>query len=402
MIAKKKIINDPVHGFTDIPYGNIFNVVEHPYLQRLRNIRQLGMTHLVYPGACHSRFAHAIGAMHLMKQAISTLKSKGASVSGQEEEAACIAILLHDIGHGPFSHALEHSILLSTEHEEISLLLMERINREMGGAISEAIDIFTGKHPKRFLHQLVSGQLDVDRLDYLTRDSFYSGVAEGMIGLERIIEMMNISDNSLIIEAKGVHSIEKFLISRRMMYWQVYLHKTVIAAEKLTTSILSRARELVLSGEKLPMPAPLEYLLEHGTEKGDEILDNFVKIDDSDITSSIKMWQESQDKILRELSISLCSRRLPKVEITSEPTGDEKFEELVSEYASKKGISKRDAEYFIMRGVIENKGYDMGEAINILEKDGSIRNIYDISDMLSAEAFSTITKKHFLCIPKHF
>ena len=400
MIGGKKIINDPVHGFIDIPYGLVFNIIEHPYVQRLREIKQLGMTHLVYPGACHTRFAHALGSMHLMREAINSLRSKDVPVSGDEETAACIAMLLHDVGHGPFSHALEGKLITSIGHEEISLELMDRINREMDGAISDSISIFTGEYPKMFLHQLVSGELDVDRLDYLTRDSFYSGVAEGMIGLERIIQMLTVRDGRLIIEAKGVHSIEKFLISRRMMYWQVYLHKTVIAAERLMANILKRAREMIKSGENLEMSGQLRFLLENGDDPRTDrntLLDVFVKTDDSDVLYSIKQWAGCKDRVLSELSRNMCERRLPKVEFSNGPLSEEKTLEMKSAYAKMKKCSMEDIDYYFSTGTVENKGYNSEEAILILNKDGSTGNIYEISDMLSAKAFSCITKKYFIC-----
>ncbi len=403
MIVHKKIVNDPVHGFIDIPDGLILKVVEHPCLQRLRNIKQLGMTYLVYPGACHSRFSHALGAMHLMREAIGVLRSKGVEISSDEETAACVAILLHDIGHGPFSHALESAIVTGMTHEEISLALMKRINDEMNGEISEAISIFTGEHRKKFLHQLVSSQLDVDRLDYLTRDSFYSGVAEGMIGLERIIKMLTVRDNSLIVESKGVNSVEKFLISRRLMYWQVYLHKTVIAAERLMINLLRRASFLLEAGESLEISRSLRYLLLNGASKfdTDNILDNFLLIDDSDIIYSIKRWEFADDAVLSDLSKSIMHRNLPKVEMSSSPVNMDYYDMICRKMLESGKYGEENLNYYVFRGVVENKGYDSDEEIRILNKDGSTDNIYDISDMLSAEAFSRITKKYFLCRPKN-
>lgn len=387
MIQTAKIINDPVHGFITIPRGLLMTLTQHPWFQRLRDIKQLGLTNLVYPGATHTRLSHALGAMHLMNEATTALISKGADISPLECEGAMAAILLHDIGHGPFSHALESQFTGEFSHEELSLLLMSQINIELKGALDVAIEIFTGSYHKNFLHQLVSSQLDVDRLDYLKRDSFFSGVAEGMIGLERIIKMMSVKDNNLVIEQKGIYSIEKFLISRRLMYWQVYFHKTVLAAEQILIEIISRARELIKSGASLPGNPPLLWFLEEKYKycKVDQMLHEFVKLDDSDVISAIKMWQYSKDEKLSTYSKMLINRNLPKIELSDFPFGEES--------ESIKG--------FIKRGVVENKGYDArSEEIMILDKLGNISDIYDISDMLSAKAFSQITKKYFLCTSK--
>lgn len=380
-----KIINDPVHGFINIPEGLILDIIQHPYFQRLKDIKQLGLTNFVYPGACHSRLSHALGAMHLMKEAIGVLRSKDITISDHDEEQAMAAILLHDIGHGPFSHALENNIIKGISHEEISLALMHEMNNEMGGRLSGAIDIFTGTHSKKFLHQLVSSQLDVDRLDYLRRDSFFSGVAEGMIGHERIIKMMTVHNNDLVIEEKGIYSIEKFLISRRLMYWQVYLHKTVIAAEQLLIELLIRARELVAAGEILPGSPPLLFFLAN-TFCGDsllnkDVLSRFTRLDDSDVMCAIKQWQFAEDKTLSSLCTMLVHRKLPRIILSATPFDGTTFV----------GIT----------GEVQNKGYDTNEEdIKILSKNGEINDIYKISDMLSAKAFSQITKKYFLCTPK--
>jgi len=305
MIKSFKIINDPVHGFVNIPSGLILEIIEHPYFQRLRDIKQLGLTSLVYPGATHSRLLHALGAMHLMRDAILNLRSKGTEIDNSEEEAALSAILLHDVGHGPFSHTLEKNILKGISHEEISLAMLKAMNKEMGGRLDVAIEIFTGTYHKYFLHQLVSSQLDVDRLDYLCRDSFFSGVAEGMIGHERILKMLRVYDNHLVVEEKGIYSVEKFLISRRLMYWQVYLHKTVIAAEQLLIQILRRARELSCDSFILPGSPAISYFLANSFRKEDlnnrELIDRFALLDDTDIMSAIKQWQFIEDKILSEL-----------------------------------------------------------------------------------------------------
>ena len=336
-----------------------------------------------------------------MRRAISVLRSKGVDVSEKEEMDASLAILMHDMGHGPFSHALESSILTSMNHERISLELMKRIHTEGRVSLEGAIDVFTGRHPKAYLHQLVSSQLDVDRLDYLTRDSFYSGVAEGMIGLDRIIQMLIVKDDHLIVESKGVHSVEKFLISRRLMYWQVYLHKTVIAAEKLLTHILRRAAFILKQGQDMEMSAPLKYLLLHGSDREnmDQLLDMFVQVDDADVIYSIRQWANSEDRVLSDLSRRLMNRHLPKLELRQEPVSDEEFEKVAARFVAL-GFPEKDIDYYIYRGVVENKGYNSEEVIGVLNKDGSVDNIYQISDMLSAKAFSEITKKYFLCVPR--
>lgn len=387
MIQTGKIINDPVHGFITIPRGLILNLTQHPYFQRLKDIRQLGLTNLVYPGATHTRLSHAIGAMHLMNEALLSLSSKGFHISKEEREASMAAILLHDIGHGPFSHALEGVIAKDIHHETLSLEIMKILNSESGGTLDMAIAIFTGEYHKKFLHQLVSSQLDVDRLDYLRRDSFFSGVAEGMIGQERIIKMMSVSDNEIAVEQKGIYSVEKFLISRRLMYWQVYYHKTVIAAEQLLIEIIERARSLLLNGLNLPgHPSLIGFLKQEGSLRPTiDTVEEYLKIDDSDLLSAIKMWHNSTDEKLSAYSKMLTYRNLPKVELADTPFGEEFFKHPG----------------FIRSGEIQNKGYDsVSEEINIIDKNGMVHDIYDISDMLSAKAFSQITKKYFLCTTK--
>ena len=397
MIAKFKIINDPVHGFINIPSGLILSIIEHRYFQRLRDIKQLGLTNLVYPGATHSRLSHALGAMHLMGEAVSTLKMKGFEVTAAEEEAAMAAMLLHDIGHGPFSHALEN-IIVGVSHEEISLAIMEHMNVEFGRRLDMAISIFKGSYHKSFLHQLVSGQLDVDRLDYLKRDSFFSGVAEGMIGLERIIKMLTVDNGSLAVEMKGLYSIEKFLISRRLMYWQVYLHKTVVAAEQLLISILKRGRFLAGSGVKLAGSPALIHFLNRSftpeTFRGGDNLNLFTHLDDTDVMSAVKQWQYAQDNTLSLLCRMLTERRLPRMQIENLPV-DGEYEKAITSF---EGVPE-DAGYFIRKGELLNKGYDSkaGEIL-IISKEGVAGDVYDVSDMLSAKAFSEITKKYFLCI----
>ena len=405
MIESFKIINDPVHGFVNIPSGLILEIIEHPYFQRLRDIKQLGLTNLVYPGATHSRLLHALGAMHLMKEAITNLQYKGIIINKEEEEASMAAILLHDIGHGPFSHALENNIIQGVSHEAISLALMKAINKEKDGRLNRAIEIFEDKYEKHFLHQLVSSQLDVDRLDYLKRDSFFSGVAEGMIGLERIIKMLNVHDNSLVVEQKGIYSIEKFLISRRLMYWQVYLHKTVIAAEQLLIQILKRARILTGNSVNLPGSPALIFFLKNSFRSDEldniEILGKFILLDDTDIMSAIKQWQFADDKTLSLLCKMLTGRMLPKIILSLVPFSEGDVEKIKRNMVADKQSSDIDINYFVQSGEVWNSGYDaQEEEIKILSKDGKIQNIYLISDMLSAKAFSKITKKYFLCTAK--
>ncbi len=405
MVESYKIINDPVHGFVNIPSGLILELIEHPYIQRLRDIKQLGLTNLVYPGATHSRLLHAIGAMHLMKEAIVNLQYKGVIISKEEEEASLAAILLHDIGHGPFSHALENNIIRGVSHEEISLALMNSINKEKNGRLTMAIEIFEDKYEKHFLHQLVSSQLDVDRLDYLKRDSFFSGVAEGMIGLERIIKMLNVHDNSLVVEQKGIYSIEKFLISRRLMYWQVYLHKTVIAAEQLLIQILKRARLLTENSFCLPGSPAIIFFLKNNFCSSEldnmEVLDKFTLLDDTDIMSAIKQWQFVEDRTLSILCKMLTNRMLPKIKLSPVPYSEAEIEDARDKLIEDKQNFDADISYFVQSGEVRNSGYDaQEEEIKILSKDGNVQNIYLISDMLSAKAFSQITKKYFLCTAK--
>ena len=404
-MIKKKIINDPVHGFIDIPQGLIYEVVEHPFFQRLRNIKQLGLSYLVYPGACHSRLSHALGAMHLMREAIGVLRSKGTEIFPDEEEAACCAMLLHDLGHGPFSHALEQYVLTGVAHEDISMALVRQMNRQMQGALDQTIAIMNGSHPKRFLHQLLAGQLDVDRLDYLSRDSFYSGVAEGMIGVERIIKMMRVHNNELMVEAKGIYSIEKFLISRHLMYWQVYLHKTVVGADELLIQILHRARSLSSQGQELSSVPALAFFLHHNEGALDvndpRVLDAFAQLDDSDVDSAVKCWRFVPDKILSRLSAMLCNRHLPAVEFAAEPFGVQRVAAERLKVSRRLGLSKSETDFFVQHKIVVNRGYSLDEdEIKIMYHNGNVRDIHEVSDLLSARPFSQVTKKHFLCTPK--
>jgi HD superfamily phosphohydrolase len=402
-LNKKKIINDPVYGFISIPSALVFDLIEHPYFQRLRYIKQLGLTHLVYPGALHTRFHHAIGAMHLMQLALETLRNKGQQISKEEEEAVTIAILLHDIGHGPFSHALEHTIVDNISHESLSILLMTKLNQQFDNRLSMAIDIFNNSYPKRFLHQLVSSQLDTDRMDYLNRDSFFTGVSEGVISFDRIIKMLNVQDDYIVVEEKGIYSIEKFLIARRLMYWQVYLHKTVIAAEQMLVKILKRGRELALNGEKLFATPALQHFIGSKLTKADfinnpEHLEVFARMDDTDILSSIKVWAGNQDPILACLCQNLIQRNLYHVEVSAEPFPEEKVQTLIDKARQKFHVSKEDAAYFIFTETIRNDAYKVGDGnIRIQMKDGSIQDITIASDNSNLEALAKTVKKYILC-----
>jgi HD superfamily phosphohydrolase len=406
-LNKKKIFNDPVYGFVSVPYEIIFDLIEHPYFQRLRNIKQLGLTHLVYPGALHTRFHHALGAMHLMSIALETLKNKGVKITEEECKAVTIAILLHDIGHGPFSHALESCIVPSIHHEDLSILLMKRLNIEFKGALTLAIEIFENKYDKKFLHQLVSGQLDMDRMDYLNRDSFYTGVSEGVIGFDRILKMICVIDDQLVIEEKGIYSIEKFLIARRLMYWQVYYHKTVISAEQLLVKVLRRAKEISVQGKVLFATPSFSFLLKNNPSaddfKGDErYLDAFANIDDHDIYSAIKVWTNDEDVILSKLCTELINRRLYSIEIQNENISAKEYDEKLKEVIKKWGVSEEDAEYFVFTGVINNNAYDpLSGNIYILTKTKGLQDIAVCSDGLNLEALSKNVKKHFLCYPKY-
>lgn len=403
---KKKIINDPVYGFITIPSELVYDLIQHPYVQRLRYIKQLGMTHLVYPGALHTRFHHALGAMHLMSLAVETIKSKGQAISYEEEEAVMIAILLHDIGHGPFSHALEHTIVDGVSHEHITALLMNNLNQEFEGKLTMALEIFNNRYPKTFLHQLVSGQLDIDRLDYLNRDSFFTGVSEGVISFDRIIKMLDVMDDQLVVEEKGIYSIEKFLIARRLMYWQVYLHKTVIAAEQMLVKILERAKELSLDGRNLFASPCFSYFLKNSVSraefKNDPLnLERFTKLDDNDIFTSIKVWADDEDPILSTLCKHLISRNLYKVEISNEPPPVEWINELAERVTDEFEVSDDDTSYFVFTDTIKNNAYHVGDgSINILMKNGSIEDITKASDNSNLEALAKTVQKYILCYVK--
>ena len=400
---KKKIINDPVYGFISIPSALIYDLISHPYFQRLRYIKQLGMTHLVYPGALHTRFHHAIGAMHLMSLAIEVLRSKGHEISAQEEEAATIAILLHDIGHGPFSHALEHTLVNGIKHEDISMLMMDKLNDEFDGRLTPAITIFRGKYHRNFFCQLISGQLDLDRMDYLNRDSFFTGVSEGVISFDRIIKMFNVVNDQLVIEEKGIYSIEKFLIARRLMYWQVYLHKTVIAGEQLLVKILERAKELASGGETLFATPALQHFLQNDITEinffDDEYhLLQFSKLDDQDIYASVKVWENHNDAILSRLCKMLNSRSLYRVEITNEEPAADRIERLATQTALALNLDEDDVSYFVFTDTIRNRAYNAGNSnINILMKNNDLVDIAKASDLSDLESLDKTVKKHILC-----
>jgi len=399
-----KIINDPVFGFIKIPRGLLYDLVCHPVVQRLTRIRQLGLSSVVYPGAQHTRFQHSLGAFHLMSEAIRELTAKGNFIFDSEAEAVEAAILLHDVGHGPFSHVLEDTLARGIAHEEISLMLMERINREMNGQLSLAIRIFQDQYPKRFLHQLVSGQLDMDRLDYLRRDSFYTGVSEGNIGSARIIKMLDVKDDRLVVEAKGIYSIENFLTARRLMYWQVYLHKTSVAYEQLLVSTLRRAKQLADGGDTRLFASPaLHFFLYNDVDAtrfrtDPDALDNFLLLDDNDIWTALKVWTRHPDKVLSTLSEGMVNRKLFKVEVSAKPFPEERREELLRHISSTLDIPTEDARYFLATPDIESNMYNPADdSIEILYGDGTTRSIADASDMFDIALLSRKAKKYFLC-----
>jgi len=401
---KLKIVNDPIYGFITIPSTLIFDLLEHPYFQRLRRISQMGMSYLVYPGAHHTRFHHALGAMFLMQKAINTLRLKGIVISETEEEALNTAILLHDIGHGPFSHAMEHSIVENISHEHISLLFMENLNKQFDNLLALAITIFKNEYHRKFLHQLISSQLDMDRLDYLRRDSFYTGVSEGAINSERLIAMLNVKDDSLVVEGKGIYSVEKFIVARRLMYWQVYLHKTGLVAEQLLTRVLKRAKELTQVGIVLPASDSLSFFLKNHISLEDfseEILDTFSKLDDYDIISAMKSWVNSEDFVLSNLSKMLLNRDLLKIKLKSKPFTSEKLIKKKNIVMETYKLSESEASYFVFEGEISNQAYNMNkETINLLTKTGKVVDVAKASDQLNLEALSKEVVKYYLCYPK--
>jgi hypothetical protein len=410
-INKRKIINDPVYGFISIPGDFVFDLIEHQWFQRLRNIKQLGLTNFVYPGANHTRFQHGLGALHLMEMAIATLRSKGTEISPSEEEATYIAILLHDIGHGPFSHALESSIISGITHEDISLLLMRKLNEEYNGGLDLAIEIFLGTYKRAFLHELISGQMDMDRLDYLRRDCFFTGVIEGSVGSERIISMLNVVDDSLVVDEKGIYSLEKFLIARRLMYWQVYMHKTVISCESLLVNILRRAKELAGEGKDLYTTPALRFFLYNNIGKNDlvkenkftpaMIASNFTKLDDSDILISAKYWADSSDKVLSDLSGRLMTRDLFAVELQDSSFTVARVNELRSKAEKLLNVSREYDDYYVFTNSISIIAYTPeGSEVKILLKNGKTADISGVSDMFDHRFLKERITKFFLCYPK--
>ena len=402
MPNKRKIIHDPVFGFLSIPNDLIYDVLQHPYVQRLNRIRQLGLSYLVYPGAMHSRFGHSIGAMHLMQEAILSLRLKGVEISENEETAAMIAILLHDIGHGPFSHVLEHTIVEGVTHEDISLLMMERINLDLKGRLDMAISIFKNEYPKHFLHQLISSQLDVDRMDYLCRDSFFTGVQEGRVASERLLKMLDVRDDKLVVQVKGIYSVEKFLVARRLMYWQVYLHKTSVAAEQHLIKILSRAKELARGGKALFCSPALRYFLYQPVTADmfsptSEALDQYALLDDNDVLSAIKAWISGEDKVLSVLSESFINRRLFRGELINAPLTDEQRNALNKEFAAAAGVSEQEASYLWSEHVSTSNTYsEKADSIDILYSDGTVRDIAKASEILDLEALTRKPIKRYL------
>ncbi|MFK7749768.1 MAG: HD domain-containing protein [Kordia sp.] len=401
---KLKILNDPIYGFITIPNPLIFDLIEHKYFQRLRRISQMGMSYLVYPGAHHTRFHHALGCMHLMQKAIQVLCFKGVVISEDEKQALLIAILLHDIGHGPFSHAMEHSIVNSVHHEEISLLLMEQLNEEFNGNLTLAIEIFKGNYPRKFMYQLISGQIDMDRADYLKRDSFYTGVAEGNINSERIITMLSVVDDELVIEEKGIYSVEKFLVARRLMYWQVYLHKTSLVAEQLLIRVLKRAKELTLKGANLQASAALSFFIQNEISIEDfnyEVLDRFAKLDDYDVVSAMKEWMEEDDFVLSNLCKMIINRDLLQIKIKKKKISDKKLQSETQILMNQYKITKAEAAYFVFSGEISNQAYNTkSQNINILLKTGKVQDVVKASDQLNLKALSKLVTKYYICYPK--
>ncbi|MDF4223213.1 HD domain-containing protein [Maribacter sp. M208] len=401
---KLKIFNDPIYGFIRIPNALIFDLIADPYFQRLRRISQMGLSYLVYPGAHHTRFHHALGCMYLMQKSIQVLRFKGVEITEAEEEGLLCAILLHDIGHGPFSHAMEHSIVEGVSHEFISLQFMHELNGRFNGSLTEAISIFTGNHEKKFLNQLVSSQLDMDRLDYLKRDSFYTGVAEGNTNAERLITMLNVVEGDLVIEEKGIYSVEKFLMARRFMYWQVYLHKTAVVAERLLISILKRARFLIERGDSLNSSEALHFFLTNHIDINNfnnETLAKFARLDDIDILAALKEWQYSDDFVLASLCEMIINRKLLHIKVKKEPTAESKFLMQLNKVKNQYNLTDEDASYFVFKGELKNKAYDrQHQTINILRKNGKITDVAKLSDHLNLNALSKTVTKYYMCYPK--
>jgi len=400
---KLKILNDPIYGFITIPNERIFDIIEHKYFQRLRRISQMGLSDLVYPGAHHSRLHHALGCMHLMNKSVEVLRFKDVKISDEEKEALLIAILLHDIGHGPFSHALEQSLVNDFSHESISLRFMEEMNKDFNQSLTLAIQIFKGEYPRRFFSQLIASQLDVDRLDYLKRDSFYTGVAEGNINSKRLIAMLNVKDDELVIEEKGIYSVEKFLVARRLMYWQVYFHKTSLVAEQLLTRVLKRAKQLSDRGMKLNSNPALKFFLEHKIDRNnfdEEVLDTFSKLDDYDIVSAMKVWTDHEDFVLSNLCKMILNRHLLKVKLQNEKFSTDVLLQKREQFQSKHNLNKEEVGYFVFEDQVTHLAYDHNDPIKILYKNGELKDVTVASDQFNLEALSKPVNKYYICYPK--
>ena len=400
---KLKIINDPIYGFIHIPSTLVFDIIEHPYFQRLRRINQMALSYLVFPGAKHTRFEHVLGCVFLMQKTVEMLRFKGIQISDKEAEGLYIAILLHDIGHGPFSHAMEHSIVEGISHEEISLLFMQELNKVFNGKLETAIAMFQGTYPRKFMHQLISSQLDMDRADYLKRDSFYTGVAEGNINYERLISMLNVRNDELVVEEKGLYSVEKFLIARRLMYWQVYLHKTSVAAEQILIRLLNRAKELVQQGQELTMSTALAFFVKNKISKDNfsqEVLEMFARLDDTDIISAMKEWQFHPDVVLSKLSKMLLNRDLLKIKVRLNDFEEQKIKRL-QKLSLAKGVDEKDMKYFVFTGVMTNRAYNPeNEIIKILTKNGRVVDLSKTSEAINLEPLSQVTERYYICYPK--
>ena len=400
---KLKIINDPIYGFIHIPSTLVFDIIEHPYFQRLRRINQMALSYLVFPGAKHTRFEHVLGCVFLMQKTVEMLRFKGVQISDKEAEGLYIAILLHDIGHGPFSHAMEHSIVEGISHEEISLRFMQELNKVFNGKLETAIAMFQGTYPRKFMHQLISSQLDMDRADYLKRDSFYTGVAEGNINSERLISMLNVRNDELVVEEKGLYSVEKFLIARRLMYWQVYLHKTSVAAEQILIRLLNRAKELLQQGQKLTMSTALAFFVKNKISKDNfshEVLEMFARLDDTDIISAMKEWQFHPDVVLSKLSKMLLNRDLPKIKVRLNDFEEQKIKRL-QKLSLAKGVEEQDMKYFVFTGVMTNRAYNPEkEIIKILTKNGRVVDLSKTSEAINLEPLSQVTERYYICYPK--
>jgi len=404
-LKSQKILNDPVYGFITIPSELIFAIIDHPYFQRLRRIRQLGLTDFVYPGALHTRFHHALGAMHLMSITLDNLRIKGTEISETEYEAALIAILLHDIGHGPFSHALEYSLLRGIPHEELSLLTIELLNEEFGGQLTLALSIFKNQYPRKFFHQLVSSQLDIDRLDYLQRDCFFTGVSEGTIGADRIIKMMAVKDDQLVIEEKGIYSIENFLSARRLMYWQVYLHKTTVSAEKMLINLIQRAKKLAQDGRTFFVTEEMAYFMRQEVSLADfkadsNLLKKFLQLDDFDIWGAIKLWKNDSDYVLQNISQMFLTRKLFKINLVNESFSSQEIENLRAKALKKLGVPEEDLGYFFSTGTISNYGYVEKDRISILTKKGEVVDVASAADLPNIKIMSKMVEKHYVCVAK--